>query len=483
MNRAVSFPAIKFSPHIIDLVSSEFFYIDPLPISDLGGPVKVGDFLIWPEIEGNEAFFTLNVPRLQDFTMTVQQEAYNNTVRMSGSSVVFVVSIYAQEDLAAIEHYRESWSSALKNAGYEAKEWKFVDIIPVEEANRDLAIYIPQWIFSPLHLRNLQATVNLPQDHLKSEPKVILNNNLGTVIFMIELSEIGTQIWKEALEQHRGDKIPATCEIKASYYTQSKGQVVPIEQNLSTTVGNLGKNLGAESVRVVNSQLSGEAKIIVSGHQSIENVVVELHPKNGQPVSQNFGQEGGQLSAIITANDLREVEIDWNAKVSFRSAGWPIVRDSGKLSFATNDSTVIVKPDVWIIEYTIITILLDNNGNVIANSASSDLANRIQCELSYSAPFLEGVDALHSTFETSSQSMTKIGFPKPPGQPDGSLKLSVFAKRQQKNNLITRMLHPDETLVIARIDPNAQISIITNKDPVNEFSWEAEMLGLLAEFK
>ncbi|MGE7920610.1 hypothetical protein ACQKM9_16980 [Viridibacillus sp. NPDC093762] len=471
--------SIKLSPHINNRIDGPIIVIDPVPINELGGPVKSGDFLLWPEKKGNEAFFTLDSPRLQDFTMTVQREAFNETVRITGASVVFAVSVYDQVDLIAVENYRESWDSTLKAAGYEAQKHPVIEDDGTTYGGGTGSRMLPQWRFTPLHLRNLQAAVNLPQNHLKSEPKVIINNSLGTVIFMIELTEMGTQIWKEALEQHSGNMIPGACELKASYYAQLQEKIVSIEQNLSTTIGNLVKNLGPESVRVVNSELSAEVKVIVSGYPSIDSVVIELRPEKGHPISQIFGASGGQFSTLITGNDLREVEVDWFARVSYRNSGWPIVQDSGKLSLATTNSTVIVKPDIWIIEYTLLCILLDSNGNVLTKSESSDIANRIQCDLIYSAPFLSGVDSLHSTFETSSQNMSKIAFPKPPGQPAGRLKLSIFAKRGEKDSFTNRMLQPDERLVIVKIDTNAQISIVTNKDPVSESSLESGLFNLI----
>ncbi|MFU1888099.1 hypothetical protein [Bacillus wiedmannii] len=494
VKRDVSFGAIRLSPHIIHRIDSPISIMNPLPINELGGPVKSGGFLIWPEKNGNEAFFALNTPRLQDFTMTVQQEAINETVRVTGASVVLVVSIYDQVNSIEVENYRESWDSALEAAGYKAKYRPVNENVVTSPgvvthgdsyssggsvmSGAKLKM-LPQWKFSPLHLSNIQAAINLPQNHLKTEPKVIINNNLGTVIFMIELTEMGTQVWKGAIEQNVGDMIPAVCELGGSYYAQSQGEVISIEQDLSTTIGKLGKNLGPECIQVVNSQFSGEVKVLVSGHQTIDSVVIELRPKNGHPISKTFGADGGQFSTLITGNDLNKVEVDWFARVSYRYAGWPIVQDSGKLSFATTNSTVIVKPDVWIVEYTLICILLDSNGHIISNSESSDIFNRIHCDLTYSAPFLDGVDSLHSTFETCSQKIAKIPFPKPLGQPAGSLKLSIFAKRGAKDSLINRTLQSDETLVIVKIDSNAKISIITNKDPISESSLESGLFKIL----
>jgi hypothetical protein len=77
----------------------------------------------------------------------------------------------------------------------------------------------------------------------------------------------------------------------------------------------------------------------------------------------------------------------------------------------------------------------------------------------------------------------KVAVPKPPGQAPGELKLTLFALRAGLDNMETRLLRPDETLIVAKVYPNARIEIVTNKDPGPEFSLEAEMLSMLGGLK
>lgn len=434
--------------------------IDPVPT--LAPPLRVGDFWLWPDPQGGQAFFSLAVPRLRHFSLTVQRESRNNTILITGGTAVFTVDAYVAEKAKVVEGYQQAWTAALAQAGHGQRSWRFL----------------------PMHLRNLQASLQLPSGHVSREPEIATSTDEGTGTFLVGLSTIGVQVWKDALEQRRGETLPGVCSLKITYYAQLRGRVEVREQVLDAPLGALGAALGPEIVHTVNPQLTVEPKVIVAGHQTVETVVIDWRPNQGQQLlSQVFGPEGGQLTASLTSDNVNGLEINWSALVRYRPAGWPVVRESGKLSFAANNWSLIVKPDAWLVEYTFMAMLINQQGQVIASSDSQDLQNRVQGELAFRASFIEGGNPLSTVFETSSQQIVKVVVPKPPGQAPGELKLTIYALRAGLDNMQTRLLRPDETMIVAKVYPNARIEIVTNKDAAPELSEEGQMLSMLEMLK
>jgi hypothetical protein len=124
-------------------------------------------------------------------------------------------------------------------------------------------------------------------------------------------------------------------------------------------------------------------------------------------------------------------------------------------------------------------MLLDQQGNPIPAGSPDDAANRVQGHLKFTAPYLEGGAPLTTAFETSSQSIAKIAFPMPPRQPPGELNLSIFALRGDRTDLKSRVLQPDETLVLVNVWASGRIEIVTTAAESGS-SFEGEMLELLA---
>ena len=97
----------------------------------------------------------------------------------------------------------------------------------------------------------------------------------------------------------------------------------------------------------------------------------------------------------------------------------------------------------------------------------------------YTAPFLPGGKALTSAFATRNEAM-QVAFPTPPGQAPGEVRLTMFAIRGGKDQMLARVLKPDESLVVVRVFADARIDIKTNQDVVEESSEVGHVLTALA---
>ncbi|MEB3278048.1 MAG: hypothetical protein VKK42_03885 [Lyngbya sp.] len=426
------------------------------PVPALNDPIRSGDYWLWPDPRNNQVFFSLAVPYLRHFSITIQQESTGGTIKITGGDAILEVNLYA-DDRSAVK-YKYQWIKQLAASGYGKRIWDF----------------------EPIKWSSLTAALQIDSKYLTQPPQVTKNLGLGMVTFLISLSETGVQIWKNALENSRGDSISGSCVLKPSFYAQFQNRVGGRPQEISVRLGELLSNLGPEVIVNAQLQLSAEAKFLVDWHDSLENVVINWKANNGTPPgSRVFNQDSSPLSILLTAQDLNTLEVDWNATINFKDPLWPPISEMGKLSFANNNFSYILKPSAWVQDFQLIVSLLDKNGNIISSDSSDiDLNNRVIGMLNFIAPYLD--NPLMKAFETSSQQVVKVSFPVKPGQIP-KLALSIIAQRGGQDDIVTRELSLEENLVVIKVYSDAKIDIITNQDRVSETSLESEMLEVLAK--
>ena len=429
--------------------------IEPIPA--LGDPVRAGDYWLWADAKTVYAFYSLAVPRLRFFSLTVKRESQQGTIEITGGNAVLEVSLSTAKDRQAVVEQYSIWTKQLAKSGKGKRKWQF----------------------QPITLSRLEASLQLNPTHISQQPQVTTNRDLATATFLIPLSATGVQIWSNALEQRRGNSIPGMLHLKPTFYARFHNHVGAKHQDLSVNLGSLLAPLGAEVIVNAQLELSAEAKFLVEWHPSLENVVVNWQANNGTPPGNRvFNQDSAPLSILLTANDLNTLEVNWNAKISFQDPQWPPIPETGKLSFANNDFTYILKPSAWVQDFTLIVSLLDAQGNLITSSDSTiDLVNRVFGMLNFVAPYL--AKPLVEGFETSSQQIIKASFPVLPGT-SPTLSLSILAQRGGKDGMLTRNLRLEENLVVVKVNTQAEVEITTNQDRVMESSFESEMLGVLA---
>lgn len=318
--------------------------------------------------------------------------------------------------------------------------------------------------YQPLVQRGLEASLETDPAFLAGAVSVTASPDVGTVTFVIRLSELGAQAWKDALEQRRGDLIAGVCRLTARYYATAEGALTVAPIQLVAPLGALLSSRGPEIMQVLNAQLTVDARVIVSGHQTLETVTVDWRPSEGHaPEALVFGPDGGSFNGLITSQDINAVTIDGSAQVRFKPGNWPIIQRRGQLSFGAGDWTLLLKPESWITEYALFVVLLDAAGNPVPQEASAgDVGDRVRCELRFTAPFLEGGAAVTSAFEATSQTLTRVAFPLPPGESPGEVKLTVFAQRGGATAMKARLIQASETFLIVTVQASAAIDFTVN---------------------
>jgi hypothetical protein len=431
--------------------------IEPAPA--LADPVDVGDFRLWPDDQGGRAFFSLTRPRVLDFSVVVQREVSEGTIKTTGGTATLTLSAYPVVETETLVALHEGWATALVQAGHPAQTWQF----------------------QVLNLRNVEASVSLDADHLVREPQITASGEFGLATYVLELSSLGAQIWKDAIERHTASAIPGACALRTHYYAQLRDRLEVREQTLTGSIGSLLGSCGPEVLHVLNPEVTFESRVIVGGHPTIAETIVSWLPSEGHnPETIVFDEFGGQFAARITSQNPKAVTIDWNAQVRFRPAGWPVVSQSGTLSVQDKQLSVVLKPDTWLVDYTISVVLLDANGNVIEDADFSDPQTRVQAVLAYQAPFIGGGQLRSTLFEGSNQHIVNVAFPQPPDSPPGTTKLTVFATRGESLRQVKRLLKRSESLVAVIVHPDARVEIVTENDPVPELSDESSVLARLA---
>ncbi len=434
--------------------------IELVPVSVTGDPLTVDDFVLWPDPQSNTVYFSLAKPRLSDFTLAIKREVIDGTIETTGASAVIAVSAHPLDPLLKIEKEKESWLRCLKQSGYSQECWKF----------------------QPLSFGTVEGRLNLPQNHYTKIQQSV-GNDAGMVAFIVELSEVGAQLWDDMLEEGKAEQIQGIFELKATIFIRRDNQTQVKEANLQSPLGQILSSANANMIQRINPQISFYSHIIVEKSPNIENVSVDWRPSEGaEPQSIVFGPEGGHFSGTVTSQNIDLVYIDWHARVNYGPLGWPVIKETGRLSVAGNNWSVIVDPASWITYVSIVVVLFDENGNVLLPS-DEDVGDKVHCELSFKARYLEGSLPLLTDFDAPSQQMISIPFPLPPGQLPEEVKLTVFAFRSSKsvvtNNLKVRLLEATETVIVVKVASNSTIDIVTNKDPTSELSVENLFLGHL----
>ncbi len=414
-----------------------------LPQQEPNVPIRSGRLLLWPDKGSWIYYMMLAEPARLEFDMVIERDA---EMKILGGTATMAIGVFP-----------ETLKIAMADAAAVATD----DVAIM----RGAGAILKHWRYEPLRLNRLDAALDIPEAHRAAEPRITVNPRLGTALFLVELTELGAQVWRQALDD--GFSPPGVCTLTAWYVGADRAsQLEARSQALSVSLGTLLKGVMPEAVRILNPDIAIDATLVLDGDPTIQAMTVEMRALNGTVRTQAFGPEGGTVVLRLVSENPRRDRVDWAAQVAFTTASWPALRIAGTLSDATGWSDLIA-PSSWMRAVSITTILLGADGNVLSGDVS-DPSNRVSGAVDFSAPFLDGATSLHTGFETSSQENTTIMVPRPPDQPLGALKLTVFAIRNGMDNMKVLTLAPDEEWVMIKVYANSRIEIATNRTPGSE---------------
>ena len=423
-----------------------------IPIQELG--IKRA------QIKVRRAFFATVMPEVQSFHLTIRQGITN--LETTGTALI-TISLYAQQSDAILEKRRLEWTDALAAAGYGSRLWKFL----------------------PINLQRLEAFLDIDQSQLRSPVQVAVNSGAGTATFLVELSTIGAQVWRQALATRQIDQIIGIARFTAKFYARTDERLQIREQPFASNLAALLSNCGPEHMDILSPTLALSTSLIVQSHPFVDSVAVTWQPKQGGEMIQRkfLGNEGGTLMGVILTDNLRTVEVAWNAQVKYRLPSWSIAVEQGKLSL--DNPTEIIKPgsSEWVREYTIYTVLMASPTQVATNLAEFEDIE-VEATLSFSAIYL--TLPLSTTFQARHLDMTEVPFPVMPGRSPSQVGISVVTRSKSSSAILAsmqRVLKIEEQLLNLKIFRNGQIDVRTSADPIAESSIDGGLFELLGQLK
>ncbi|KJS59981.1 S8 family serine peptidase [Streptomyces rubellomurinus] len=433
----------------------------PVPVPTLGAPVAVGDFVLWPDQAHSQAYFSLAAPRLRTVSLVVDRAdvpaAGGTTTKITGGNAVVTVSAYADDDPTRLPALRAGWATALIGGGYAGAG---------------------SWQYAPLSLQALDGLLDIPATDLAGPVTVATARDAGTVVFSVPLSETGALGWSSLLNSSSGSRIVGACTLKAKYAAKLGDTVVAQDSTLACALGTLLAGAGPGDVTTVDPQVTVVSQVIVTPNQLVDSVTVDLLPSQGAPpASLTFTKEGGQTPVPVTAQHIETVTVGYDASVRFTQAGWPLIPQKGTLDFAKADWNLWIKPDSWLVEFSLLALFLDAQNQVQAAQGPTDV---VTLRMAYNHPVLAG--PLTLAFAAPDNQLVTVPFPVPPGAAaPPTLELDVLGTRGPTVvGPKSRVLTAEETMIVVKIYANGAVDITTNKDHVAEGTQLDYALSMLA---
>ncbi len=430
------------------------------PVGVAANAVVVDRFAIYSFPDINTAYVSPTQLSLLDFSLTVRRSVMpDRSIAITGATAYFALGVnepLAIEKRAALGR---EWAAALKKVNLGERPWSF----------------------RPEQRSGLLVALELPPGVATAAPMVWASPLAGQASVTVELSATGTLAWQTALEGGTGATIPGIFRAVSTALGISAGRSVLMQvdrRTLDTTVGQLLAGRGPADIIFIHPQQSVDAKLYVMGSDLVEQVTVSMTPNLVQaPTSQAFGPQGGQVAMSVISNTPSSVVIDWTAQVAFTPLGWAPVPASGRFGGAIWID--VIKPESWIATYTIMVLPVDQHGQAQATSAAGPAA-QTQGVLNFTAPYLAN-GLLNSSFMADYYAPVNVALPRYPGQPFGSLVLTVFGTRNGVGGSCSRRLNADELTIAVQVFPDGHLAITTNADATPEMSSVSELLQLMRD--
>lgn len=406
--------------------------------------VRGGTLYLVPD-EARAVMYYLQVaPRVLSLSVQIDVDADGRT---TGGSLTLIVGLHAEVEPTDATLASEGQTAA-EQAGYPVQTWNL----------------------RRLPISRVSATLDLPTGHAASPPTVSGNADAASATFLVALSPLGAQTFRAAYAD-LSFGVPGLCRVSSVYTAQdASGRATLSELTHEVALRELVQAAGSSALRQVSAEHTAGTTLVVDADPTVEAVVVELQASSGATRTSTFGAEGGSVSVNVVAATLASEQVRWTATVSYRIASWPPIRTSGVLSAETGWSTLI-KPSSWRREVRFTAILLGADGRPIREEDAS--MDRVTGTLDFKADFLTGVTGLQNSFDTQTQVMVTTLLPQPPGSAAGTLKLTVFALRDGRDQMVVREIGVDESWVLARIQADGRIDLITNLSPTSESDRDA----------
>lgn len=402
-------------------------------------PVAVGDVLLFPG--DGVAMYLAARPVGLSTALTVRTEEVDGTVRTTAGNATVSCTLLPVLDDTDLAARRQRWITALEAAGYPGTNWRF----------------------SPLHLRSVQASIDVPADHLTGSPTASAGSDTADGVFVLDLTARGAQAWEQALTSRQTDGIVGAVKFTVSFAAESDGR---LRTQTHTLTGSLGAVIADASFtrRNVRGEIGVPARLLVRGHPTIDRVALTLHAGDDVETA-TIGADGGEVSMALATTDTDAEAIRWDAEVSFASSTWPIITTHGELSDDAGWSTILA-PATWSRTIDVMVVLVDSDGRTSTPDGTEIVNGNVRYHPADPAARMVAAD-----FEGRHQQMAAVVIPSPPTGRESAeprVELSMLVLRGGHQEMISTTIGPDDRWVLVRVRPDATVEFATNGSPASE---------------
>ncbi len=436
------------------------------PVTILGDPISVGNYLVWPDQTSRQLYFVHKTPQLKDFSLTVNRSSVRNE---AGQETITDTSGLA---IMALNLYKDNALEELNALS--------------QRAGSPLASYL-NWRFKPISIKSIVANVEAYDRNDISSITQSISSDTGMASFTIHLTKLGAQKWKECLLAGNARFLAGAVKFKVRFYAKIRDKQEIQDIEIGGSLSELLSTVGPDAVKTINPEVVIKTIIQITGHQLISDSTVEVKPSRGhQPVSLFFNGGGGRMEAVFTESNPEDIKIDLLYKVNFANPDWPIIERKRTLSYRGGDWTDIIDPASWLDKYFVAVQFFDANGIALApNSVGVD--ERVICTFEYFADYLEG-RSIKSVQQVHSQNFFEINFPLPINAQAGRLRLTVFNMRINNGQApVSPMEVREFSTGVSAISINShadgRVEIRSNTDAAVESGSEEVVFQLMDQLK
>lgn len=194
-----------------------------------------------------------------------------------------------------------------------------------------------------------------------------------------------------------------------------------LNASMDADVTTLFANLDNSYINEVNTEVSFPAAVVVDADPMLSDVAVSWSPSEGHwPEAPVFGINGGQQTYTITSSNPDNVTINYDAKVNFTPANWPVIETKGSSKVSEGGNTAVIKPSSWIGRHMIYMFVKE--GDQIKLPDENDYAI---CNVSYRGSHLK--NPIKASSKITPMNPLEFSYPLSPAGNRGTATFSALA--------------------------------------------------------
>jgi hypothetical protein len=239
-----------------------------------------------------------------------------------------------------------------------------------------------------------------------------------------------------------------------------------LKASMDTNLATLFANLDQSYVTEVQTQQSFPTSLVIDGDPLLSDVALSLNFSEGHiPEAPVFAQDGGTQRFVVTSQHPNQVNINYDAKVNYAAARWPIIPVKGSATVQQGGNQIVIKPAAWVGRHQIFMFVRD--GDKIVPPDTLTLDDYLILNVSYSGPHLP--TPVRDSAHLNGLEMVEFSYPLDPMGRPGQAKFSAFGVIGGKLVRATeQIIDPNETAVFVLATRGGNIQLVSQNSVLPE---------------